>query len=177
MAFALCQKKIDAAQEVINKASQELEALDLTWSIYQQTFGSQSQPPRATELHSTVNKIPTPETDERETSEPEREDQKPETRQEDFWKHEEAPGQNGTPKPFKLAKEVKVATGEFQDQTFTQKDVSERIRQKSPEAKVYAGSVSGRLAKLVEDREIEIVKKSSGGADPTLYREVRLSPN
>jgi hypothetical protein len=82
---------------------------------------------------------------------------------------------NGT-KPFVLKDEVRSAIRSWRGHAFRQRDITHIIRGKHPDARVHPGSVSAALKKLAERGDLEIVSESRGGSEPTLYREVALSP-
>jgi hypothetical protein len=82
---------------------------------------------------------------------------------------------NGT-KAFVLKDEVRSAIRSWRGHAFRQRDITHIIRGKHPDVRVHAGSVSAALKKLAERGDLEIVSESRGGSEPTLYREVALSP-
>jgi hypothetical protein len=82
---------------------------------------------------------------------------------------------NGT-KPFVLKDEVRRAVRSWRGHAFRQRDITGIIRARYPRERVHAGSVSAALKKMVERGEIEVVTESRGGSEPTVYREVAVSP-
>lgn len=174
------QGKVERAEVELEKAQRELEAVELAWSLYQEMFGQHAQPPdgEKREHHAALASPPKPvETLEQEPEAAQGPDAEPgtaTTAQDRMW--EDAPTPNGVPKAFVLKEEVRKAAKEFRGETFAQKDVTRRIREKYPDRTVYPGSVSATLATLANDKEIRVIKKARGGSDPTLYREVPVSP-
>ena len=82
---------------------------------------------------------------------------------------------NGS-KPFVLKEEVRSAIRSWRGHAFRQRDITHIIRAKHPGVRVHAGSVSATLKKLAERGDLEVVSESRGGSEPTVYREVALSP-
>jgi hypothetical protein len=83
---------------------------------------------------------------------------------------------NEASRPFVLKDEVRQAIRELRSETFTQRDITDNIRMRHPESTVYPGSVFSALKKLAQSGEVELVKEARGGSDPTIYREVAVSP-
>jgi hypothetical protein len=88
---------------------------------------------------------------------------------------QEPMAENGS-KPFVLKDEVRAAIRSWRGHAFRQRDITHIIRRRYPDVRVHAGSVSATLRKLAERGDLEIVSESRGGSEPTVYREVALSP-
>ncbi len=79
-------------------------------------------------------------------------------------------------KPFVLKDEVRRAIRSWRGHAFRQRDITAIIQGRYPDVHVHAASVAAALKKMAERGEIEIVKESRGGSEPTVYREVAVSP-
>jgi hypothetical protein len=88
---------------------------------------------------------------------------------------EDSLADNGT-KPYVLKGEVRRAVRSWRGHAFRQRDITGIIQRRYPNVRVHAGSVSAALKKMVANGEIEVVKESRGGSEPTIYREVAVSP-
>ena len=77
---------------------------------------------------------------------------------------------------FVLKYAVRKAVKEQRGRTFTQRQVTRKIREGHPEATIHPASVASALSRLAKEGEIEVLKQSDGGSDPTVYREVAVSP-
>jgi hypothetical protein len=82
---------------------------------------------------------------------------------------------NGTT-VFALKDEVRRAVRARRGHAFRQREITSIIRTRHPDKRVHAGSVSAALRKMVERGEIEVVTESRGGSEPTVYRELAVSP-
>jgi hypothetical protein len=83
--------------------------------------------------------------------------------------------ENGS-KPFVLKDEVRAAVRSWRGHAFRQRDITGIIRKRYPDVRVHPGSVSAALKKMAAKGEIEVVTESRGGSEPTVYREVSVSP-
>lgn len=81
-------------------------------------------------------------------------------------------GSTSGTKSFSLAGEVRKVIGEFEDETFTQGQVTAKVQKRNPTERVYPGSVSGTLGRLVKQGEIRLVRKARGGSEPSFYRRI-----
>lgn len=164
------------ARSALEEARRDLEALDRTRALYQRLFDAQdgSSPKeaehQATDSPSSDSHSPQEHTAPQEPAA----QQVTGTDQERMW--DLTPGRNGGSKPFKLKNEVQEAYKRLHGKTFSQNDITSAVKAKWPNQKVYAGSVKGRLNKLVKDGTLVLVKESGGGSDGALFREVSVSP-
>jgi hypothetical protein len=86
------------------------------------------------------------------------------------------PLEENSAKPFVLKDEVRRAVRSWRGHAFRQRDITAIVQGRYPNVRVHAGSISAALRKLAERGEIEIVRESRGGSEPTVYREVSVSP-
>ena len=77
---------------------------------------------------------------------------------------------------FVLKDEVREVVKEQRGRTFTQRQVTRKIREGHPEATIHPASVASALSRLATEGEIEVLKQSDGGSDPTVYREASVPP-
>jgi hypothetical protein len=86
------------------------------------------------------------------------------------------PLEDNSSKPFVLKDEVRRAVRSWRGHAFRQRDITAIVQGRYPNVRVHAGSVSAALKKMVTGGEIEVVRESRGGSEPTIYREVAVSP-
>ena len=86
------------------------------------------------------------------------------------------PLEENSAKPFVLKDEVRRAVRSWRGHAFRQRDITAIVRGRYPNVRVHAGSISAALKKMAASGEIEVVKESRGGSEPTIYREVAVSP-
>jgi hypothetical protein len=83
--------------------------------------------------------------------------------------------ENGS-KPFVLKDEVRATVRSWRGHAFRQRDITSIIQKRHRDVRVHPGSVSAALKKMVARGEIEVVTESRGGSEPTVYRELAVSP-
>jgi hypothetical protein len=88
----------------------------------------------------------------------------------------EDPSADNGSKPIVLKDEVRRAIRSWRGHAFRQRDITGIIRGRYPAVRVHAGSVSAALRKMAANGEIEVVTESRGGSEPTIYREIAVSP-
>jgi hypothetical protein len=86
------------------------------------------------------------------------------------------PLEDNNAKPFVLKDEVRRAVTSWRGHAFRQRDITAMVQGRYPNVRVHAGSVSAALKKMAASGEIEVVKESRGGSEPSIYREVAVSP-
>jgi hypothetical protein len=86
------------------------------------------------------------------------------------------PLEENSAKPFVLKDEVRRAVTSWRGHAFRQRDITAIVQGRYPNVRVHAGSISAALKKMAASGEIEVVKESRGGSEPTIYREVAVSP-
>ncbi len=190
------RKRRDKARQILERAQREFEesqrevdAVELTQSLLRRGSSKQAS---AAEIHqpetrgvsfedaarhsllgfvtTNIERGPTPEQEANGASHDEA------AGQHLMWEHIRADVNRPTTPSFSLGGEVRKAIKELEGQTFVQKDITERLREKHHDAKVYPGSVSAALARMAEQGDLVVVKPAGGGSDPTIYQEVRVSP-
>lgn len=181
---------MDATEYIaLKRAIQEdcrrkLEALELVFSISKE-FGPQPRLPGVENQTPSENPEPPAELVAKQESEEAQEDESSATEEnntpgqgEGPEAEEDAPSTNGTAERFVLKEAVKaVANSVPRDKLFTQKHVTMTLQRTHRDRRIYPGSVSATLKRLVEEGEVEMAKPAFGGSNPAYYRAVNKEDN